>query len=108
MSSSRAARFSHRTSYGLIPRFRILDNFNLPLGAAEGDTLGEGDENMRSATPWTTAIDSENLKLYYHTTHNRRVRMVDLNAIGFNSLDELARLPLDRAAEQDIEEISLD
>ena len=88
--------------------FRILDNFNIPLGAAEGDTLGEGDDDMRSATLWTTAIDSRNLKLYYHTMHNRRVRMLDLNQVDFATLKELRRLPLDRAAEQDIEELSLD
>ncbi|MBG6172721.1 MAG: linear amide C-N hydrolase [Roseibium album] len=87
--------------------FRILDNFNLPLGAAEGDTLGEGEDNMRSATLWTSAMDSQNLRFYYHTMHNRRVRMLDLNEIDFDALDTLTKLPLDRVDEQDIEEITL-
>ncbi|MEM6636201.1 MAG: choloylglycine hydrolase family protein [Pseudomonadota bacterium] len=87
--------------------FRILDNFNVPLGAAEGDTLGEGDDNMRSATLWTNAMDSQNMKFYYHTMHNRRVRMLDLNEIDFETLDVLTKLPLDRSDEQDIEEITL-
>lgn len=87
--------------------FRILDNFNIPLGAAEGDAL-EGDaDNMRSATLWTNVMDSQNMKVYYHTMHNRRVRMLDMNEIDFETLDELTKLPLDRVAEQDIEEITL-
>lgn len=87
--------------------FRILDNFNLPLGAAEGDTLGDGTEGMRSATLWTTAIDSVNMKFYYHTMHNRRVRMLDLNKIDFGALDGIQRIQIDQQKEQDIEEISL-
>ena len=87
--------------------FRILDNFNIPLGAAEGDTLGDGTEGMRSATLWTTAIDSVNMKFYYHTMHNRRVRMLDLNKIDFDSLDGIQRIQIDKKKEQDIEEISL-
>lgn len=87
--------------------FRILDNFNIPLGAAEGDTLGDGDDNMRSATLWTNAMDSQNLRFYYHTMHNRRVRMLDLNEIDFETLDALTKLPLDRVDAQDIEEITL-
>lgn len=87
--------------------FRILDNFNLPLGAAEGDTLGDGEDNMRSATLWTNAMDSRNLRFYYHTMHNRRVRMLDFNEIDFETLDTLTKLPLDRVDEQDIEEITL-
>ena len=59
--------------------FRILDNFNLPLGSAEGpDSRTELLKGMRSSTIWTTAADTKNLKLYYHTQHNRKVRMVDI------------------------------
>ena len=44
--------------------FRILDSFNVPLGATEGSDI-EGDVSaMRSATLWTTAIDTKNLKLH--------------------------------------------
>ncbi|MGK7958863.1 MAG: linear amide C-N hydrolase [Crocosphaera sp.] len=87
--------------------FRILDNFNVPLGATEGSDI-EGDvADMRSATLWTTAVDTKNLKLYYHTQHNRRVRMVDLNTINFDTLEEVTFLPLDQEKRQDIDTITL-
>lgn len=83
--------------------FRILDSFNVPLGAAEG----EGDvktQGMRSATLWTTAYDTKNLVMQYHTQHNRRVRQVDLKKIDFAALKEPLRLPLDNNKQQDIED----
>ena len=87
--------------------FRILDSFNVPLGASEGSDLGEGGDIMRSSTIWTSAVDTSNLVLYYHTMHNRRVRMVDLKKIDFGTLPEIAFLPLDREKSQDIEELTL-
>lgn len=87
--------------------FRILDNFNVPLGAAEGSGLVDEEAGMRSATLWTSAVDTRNLVLYYHTQHNRRVRMLDLKKIDFTSLDEIAFIPLDREKAQDIEELTL-
>ena len=85
--------------------FRILDNFNLPLGSAEG----EGNvttEGMRSSTIWTTAYDTKNLILQYHTQHNRRIRQVDLKAIDFAKPERLIRLPLDKGKKQDIEDVT--
>lgn len=87
--------------------FRILDNFNVPLGAAEGSGLVDEDVGMRSATLWTSAVDTQNLILYYHTQHNRRVRMLDLKKIDFGALQEIAYVPLDRKKAQDIEELTL-
>ncbi|MCK4485935.1 MAG: choloylglycine hydrolase family protein, partial [Desulfobacterales bacterium] len=77
--------------------FRIMDNFNLPLGSAEGsDSDTKLLEGMRSSTCWTIAADTRNLKLYYHTQHNRKVRMVDLKRIDFSPNKEgLRRFPLD-------------
>ena len=85
--------------------FRVLDNFNLPLGAAEGDGASDT-SGMRSATLWTTAYDTKNLVLRYHTQHNRRVRQVDLKRIDFASPGGLVRLPLDRVKRQDIEDVT--
>jgi choloylglycine hydrolase len=62
---------------------------------------------MRSATLWTTAIDTNNMNFYYHTQHNRRVRMVDLNAVDFEALDNIAFLPLDEEKRQDIQVLAL-
>ena len=85
--------------------FRILDNFNVPLGAAEG----EGDaktKGMRSSTIWTTAWDTRNKALYYHTQNNRRVREVNISKIDFDSAREKVRFPLDKVKVQDIEDVT--
>lgn len=85
--------------------FRILDNFDVPLGAAEG-TGEDKTQGMRSATIWTSASDTNDRVFYYHTQHNRRVRMVDLKRIDFGSFSDIIRLPLDRVKAQDIEDVT--
>lgn len=85
--------------------FRILDNFNVPLGASEGGGHS-ATEGMRSSTIWTTAYDTKNLMMQYHSQHNRRVRQVDLKKIDFTKSKDLVRRPLDAEKRQDIEEVS--
>ena len=85
--------------------FRMLDNFNLPLGSAEGE--GEAKtKGMRSSTIWTTVWDTKSKALYYHTQHNRRVRTVDMSAIDFAALREQILIPLDKVKSQDIEDVT--
>jgi choloylglycine hydrolase len=86
--------------------FRILDNFNLPLGPATGEAA-EKMKGLRSSTIWTTAYDTRNLVMQYHTMNNRRVRQLDLKTIDFATLKDMVRLPLDQKKSQDILEISL-
>jgi choloylglycine hydrolase len=85
--------------------FRILDSFNVSLGAAEGEGAAMT-KGMRSATIWTTAYDTRNLVMQYHTMHNRRVRQLDLKKIDFSKLKEIVRLPLDREKSQDILDVT--
>lgn len=85
--------------------FRILDNFNVPLGAAEGEGAAKT-VGMRSSTIWTTGWDTKNSKLYYHTQNNRRVRMVDLKQLNFTAGREKIRFPLDKEKLQDIENVT--
>jgi choloylglycine hydrolase len=82
--------------------FRILDNFNVPLGAAEGSEHEQDTAGMRSSTIWTSVSDTRNKVMYYHTQHNRRVRKIDLNRIDFGSVDQEIRMPLDKKRTQDI------
>ncbi len=86
--------------------FRILDNFNVPLGASEGS--GNHDtEGMRSSTIWTVATDASNRVIYYHTQHNRRVRKIDVGSIDFGSLPPgIKIIPLDKKKAQDIEDVT--
>ena len=101
-STARSTATGGETMYEL---FRILDNFNVPLGAAEGSGK---DKNlgMRSATLWTTCYDTKNKVMYYHTQHNRRVRKVDLNKIDFGASTVLVRMPLDKEKSEDIEDVT--
>ena len=85
--------------------FRILDNFNVPLGAAEGEGASRI-KGLRSATLWTTAYDTKNLVMQYHTMHNRRVRQVDLKQIDFAAQKQMVRLPLDREKSQDVLDVT--
>lgn len=85
--------------------FAILDNFNVPLGASEGDGHS-ATAGMRSSTIWTTAYDTKNLVMQYHSQHNRRVRQIDLKKIDFTKSKELVHLPLDAEKRQDIDEVT--
>ena len=84
---------------------RILDNFNLPLGAAEGSDQEGDTSDLRSSTIWTTVWDLSNEVLYFHTQHNRRVRMVSLQGMDF-ATPGIRRIPLDREKLQDIEDLT--
>lgn len=102
-STARETADGKETMYEM---FRILDNFNLTVGTAAAEGGGEvNQKGMRSSTIWTTAYDTKNLMLYYHTQHNRRVRQVDLKRLNFDA-DKIVRLPLDREKSQDIEDMT--
>lgn len=92
--------------------FRILDNFQLPLGpgASEGvDGSVNNTRGMRSSTLWTTAWNLTDRTLNYHTQHNRRVRFLDLKKISFDNRDKepkIRYIPLDVVKEQDKDDIT--
>lgn len=66
--------------------FRILDNFNIPLGAqVPQDHLPT---DIVSATQVTSSSDLKNKVYYYHTMWNRQIRKIDLKAIDFASVEE--------------------
>lgn len=83
--------------------FRILDNFNVPATASEGDN-GNGKTEILSGTQWTTAWDTKEMKLYYHTQYDRRTKVLDLGAINFKTA-EFKQFPIDNK-EDDIKEVS--
>ena len=105
VAATKTARVTATGEETLYELFRILDNFNLPLGAAEGSGA-EKTHGMRSSTIWTTGYDTKNLRMFYHTQNNRRVRMLDLKKIDFGKGGDLIKLPLDKEKTQDIEDIT--
>lgn len=106
---SQTARPTETSTETVYELFRILDAFNLGLGSAEGSDHATDDNQggLRSSTLWTTAWDIENKVFYYHTQHNRRVRMLNMKKIDFSNMGKkIVYLPLDKKKEQDIEEIT--
>ena len=103
---TQTARPLPNTGEAVYELFRILDNFNLPLGSAEGsEAAAENLKGMRSSTIWTTAWDLANKKLYFHTQHNRRVRMLDCTKLDFNN-KKIVHIALDEKKAQDIKDIT--
>jgi choloylglycine hydrolase len=67
--------------------FRILDNFNIPLGAQVPKEHLPVD--IVSATQVTSSSDLKNKVYYYHTMWNRQIRKIDLKAINFAIVKEI-------------------
>lgn len=66
--------------------FRILDNFNIPLGTQiPKENIPQ---DIVSATQITSSSDLKNKIYYYHTMWNRQVRKIDLKAIDFSIVKE--------------------
>lgn len=65
--------------------FRILDSFNIPLGATLPADALPGD--ITGATQITSVADLGGRKYYYHTMFNRAVRMIDLAKIDFGAIE---------------------
>jgi choloylglycine hydrolase len=104
---TQTARDTQNADETVYELFRILDNFNLPLGSAEGPGNSDRLQGMRSSTIWTTAFDLADKVVYYHTQHNRRVRKLDLGALDFaNHFEKIVFLSLDEKKQQDILDIT--
>ena len=70
----------------VIESFRILDNFNIPLGAQMPNENIPGD--IVSATQITSSSDLKEKIYYYHTMWNRQIRKIDLKLIDFSTVKE--------------------
>ena len=84
--------------------FRILDNFNIPVG-----TTASQDEivhDIASATQITTASDLKNRTLYFHTMDNRQIQKLDLKKIDFGTVRQQL-LTQGAVREQVVREIDL-
>ena len=85
--------------------FRILDSFNIPIGATAGaDKIAR---DIESATQITTVSDLKNLKFYFHTMSDRQVRMIDLKKIDFSKIrQQLTAVGASR--QQSVREVAVD
>jgi choloylglycine hydrolase len=104
---TQTARSTPTSSETVYEMLRILDNFNLPLGAAEGSGSAAEDllKGMRSSTIWTSVWDLAEETLYFHTQHSRRLRKVSLDGVDFDG-EGIRHIPLDRKKLQDTEDLT--
>ncbi|MEK0451477.1 MAG: hypothetical protein RL088_3745 [Verrucomicrobiota bacterium] len=79
-----SARPLEKAEDAVFEAFRILDNFNIPVGATAAG--GKIARDITSATQITTASDLKNRVLYFHTMDNRQIQKLDLGEINFSTV----------------------
>lgn len=69
---------------GVLGGFHVLNNFDIPVGAARESVGGKSYADM---TMLTTMRDPQSLRFYYRTYDDQTIRMVDLKAFDFAGKD---------------------
>jgi len=69
---------------GVLQAFHILNQFDIPKGAACGTEHGK---EVADYTLWTIAADLKNLRYHFRTYENSRIRMVDLKQCDFSQTE---------------------
>lgn len=85
---------------GVLQAFHLLNQFDIPKGAAQGIEQGEA---VYDYTLWTSAADLKNLRYYFRTYDNSRIRMVDLQQLNLDA-PKIRTIPMQGA--EDIEDVS--
>lgn len=67
---------------GVLQAFHILNQFDIPKGAARGKENGQ---EVADYTLWTSAADLTNLRYYFRTYENSRIRRIDLKAMDLGA-----------------------
>lgn len=75
---------------GVEQAFHLLNQFDIPKGIARGQEDGH---TVADYTLWTSAADLTNRRYYFHTFDSRRIRMVDLDRLDFDSR-RIATIPM--------------
>lgn len=74
------------SSDAVMEAFRVLDHFNMSLGA--NVSLKKIPDDIVSTTQITTACDLKHKVFYFHTMWNRMIRKIDLGSIDFSLMTE--------------------
>ncbi len=85
---------------GVLQAFHILNQFDIPKGSARGVEHGKP---VADYTEWTSAADLTNLRYYFRTYDNSRIRMVDLKAAKLDA-KEIKTIPM--KGEEQIEDVT--
>ncbi|WP_417390687.1 linear amide C-N hydrolase [Gimesia sp.] len=67
---------------GVLQVFHILNQFDIPKGAARGDENGKVTADY---TLWTAVSDLKNLHYYFRTYEDSTIKMINLNCIDLNA-----------------------
>ena len=85
---------------GVLQAFHILNQFDIPKGAARGMDNGK---EIADYTLWTSVSDLKTLRYHFRTFDNSRIRMVDLNKMN---LDAKEIKTISMAGQEVIEDLS--
>ncbi|HEX3726245.1 MAG TPA: choloylglycine hydrolase family protein [Pirellulales bacterium] len=85
---------------GILQAFHVLNQFDIPKGAARQVEAGK---QISDYTLWTSAADLTNLRYYFRTYDNSRIRMVDLKATLLGTKD-VKTIPM--KGDEQIEDVS--
>ena len=85
---------------GVLQAFHILNQFDIPKGAARGHEQGQ---EVADYTLWTSASDLKNRRYFIRTFQNSRIRMVDLNSLNLNA-PEIKTISIN--GDEEIEDLS--
>ncbi|HWG41245.1 MAG TPA: choloylglycine hydrolase family protein [Gemmataceae bacterium] len=97
---SKSALPVEKAKDGVLQAFHILNQFDIPKGAARGVEHGK---EVSDYTLWTSAADLKNLRYYFRTFDNSRIRMVDMRAVD---LDAKEIRTISMKGEEQIENVS--
>jgi choloylglycine hydrolase len=82
---------------GVLQAFHILNQFDIPKGAARGVEHGK---TVADYTLWTSASDLKNLRYHFRTFANSRIRMADLKKMNLDA-KEVVTVPMSGPEEID-------
>jgi len=80
--------------------FHLLNQFEIPKGAARRIEHGK---EVADSTLWTSASDLKNLRYYFRTYDNSRIRMIDLQAVDWSAREVRT---LSMQGEEQIEDVT--
>jgi choloylglycine hydrolase len=85
---------------GVLQAFHILNQFDIPKGAARGFEHGK---EVADYTLWTSAADLANRRYYFRTCDSSRIRMMDMKAVD---LEAKAIKTISMKGDEQIEDVS--
>ena len=82
------AVFKAKTGYdAVLEAFHVLNQFDIPKGAARDHEKDEHGNILADYTIWTAASDLKAKRYYFRTYENSQIRMVDLTTMNLEAKD---------------------